>query len=199
MLHEIVIPGHGRPYVEGDNVDYGAPLAITVPDVMSGAECAALIERIEELGPADAPVTTARGFVMMPDVRNNQRVMFDDPGLARALYERIEAVLPPTVCGMTKAGVNERFRRYRYAAQQRFAPHLDGAFKRNASECSQLTFMVYLNEGFEGGQTAFLDWERAIVPRTGHALLFQHRLVHEGCPVRSGLKYVLRTDVMYRQ
>jgi hypothetical protein len=34
---------------------------------------------------------------------------------------------------------------------------------------------------------------------TGHALLFQHRLLHEGCPVRSGIKYVLRSDVMYRR
>lgn len=35
-------------------------------------------------------------------------------------------------------------------------------------------------------------------PRTGTALLFQHLLVHEGCVVRTGVKYVLRSDVMYR-
>jgi len=28
--------------------------------------------------------------------------------------------------------------------------------------------------------------------------LFQHLLVHEGCPVRSGVKYALRSDIMYR-
>jgi hypothetical protein len=28
------------------------------------------------------------------------------------------------------------------------------------------------------------------------ALLFQHQLLHEGCVVTSGVKYVLRSDVM---
>jgi prolyl 4-hydroxylase len=199
MLHEIVIPGYGRPFVEGDSLDHGAPLVFTVPDVLTGPECTRMIERIERLGPAPAPVTTARGFVMRPDIRNNQRVMFDDHELARLLYTRIERVLPPTLFGMATVGVNERFRCYRYAAIERFAPHLDGAFMRNARERSQLTLMVYLNEGFEGGNTRFLDWEREVVPRTGHALLFQHQLWHEGCVVKSGIKYVLRSDVMYRR
>ena len=36
-----------------------------------------------------------------------------------------------------------------------------------------------------------------MVPRPGMALLFQHRLLHEGCAVESGVQYVLRSDVMY--
>jgi hypothetical protein len=57
--------------------------------------------------------------------------------------------------------------------------------------------MVYLNEGFGGGTTRFHDFDIDVRPRTGHALLFQHRLLHEGCEVASGTKYVLRSDVMY--
>jgi hypothetical protein len=30
------------------------------------------------------------------------------------------------------------------------------------------------------------------------ALLFQHQLLHEGSEVTSGVKYVVRSDVMYR-
>ena len=71
-------------------------------------------------------------------------------------------------------GANERLRCYRYAPGQRFAPHHDGSFFRSDDERSLLTFMIYLNEGFEGGETALLDLERVIVPRTGMALLFQH-------------------------
>ncbi|MEQ1701420.1 MAG: hypothetical protein ABMA25_15030, partial [Ilumatobacteraceae bacterium] len=33
-------------------------------------------------------------------------------------------------------------------------------------------------------------------PKTGMALLFQHRILHEGAVVTSGTKYVLRTDVI---
>jgi hypothetical protein len=46
--------------------------------------------------------------------------------------------------------------------------------------------------------TRFHDYEIDVVPRTGMALLFQHRVWHEGCEVTSGVKYVLRSDVMYR-
>ena len=31
------------------------------------------------------------------------------------------------------------------------------------------------------------------------ALLFQHRLLHEGAEVTAGVKYVVRSDIMYRR
>ena len=62
--------------------------------------------------------------------------------------------------------------------------------------------MIYLNDGYEGGNTKFYhDDDRLkanIVPRQGMALIFDHLQLHEGAPVVSGRKYVLRTDVMYR-
>jgi hypothetical protein len=59
--------------------------------------------------------------------------------------------------------------------------------------------MAYLNDGFEGGETNFeLLHERITVsPKAGMALLFVHHLLHEGAPIRSGRKYVLRSDVMF--
>jgi hypothetical protein len=184
--------------VEGDALDHSAPLVFTVDDVLTGDECAQVIDRIESLGPTVAPITTARGFVMRPDIRNNTRVIFDDAGFAQRLFERVEAQLPRPLCGMQPVGANERFRCYRYEHEQRFAPHYDGAFVRDDSERSLLTFMVYLNEGFRGGTTTFHDFDVEVVPKTGRALFFQHFLLHEGCSVTSGVKYALRSDVMYR-
>jgi hypothetical protein len=40
---------------------------------------------------------------------------------------------------------------------------------------------------------------RAIDPKPGRALLFQHFLLHEGSAVTRGVKYVMRSDVMYRR
>ncbi len=51
--------------------------------------------------------------------------------------------------------------------------------------------------GFDGGATVFHDFGVQVTPRTGSALMFQHQLLHEGCVVQAGVKYVLRTDVMY--
>jgi hypothetical protein len=57
--------------------------------------------------------------------------------------------------------------------------------------------MMYLNDNFEGGETTFRELK--IRPRQGMALLFLHNLYHEGTQVTRGVKYVLRTDVMYRK
>jgi prolyl 4-hydroxylase len=198
MQANVVVPGNGRRYVDGDGLDLSEPLVFTIADVLARDECGALIARIEAANPTAAPITTARGFVMRPDVRNNTRVIFDDVELARRLYARIESAVPPLLAGMYSHGANERFRCYRYEPGQRFAPHYDGSFRRSEREESQLTLMVYLNEGFVGGATAFHDFGVEVVPVTGMALLFQHRVLHEGCEVVEGTKYVLRSDVMFR-
>jgi predicted 2-oxoglutarate/Fe(II)-dependent dioxygenase YbiX len=195
----VLVPGYGRSYVDGDGLDDTAPLVFTIDGVLSRSECAALIDRIETLGPTAAPITTAGGPVMRSEVRNNTRVMFDDAAFAQVLFERIAPHVPRPLCGMQPVGANERFRCYRYEVDQRFAPHYDGAFVRDEHERSLLTFMVYLNDGFRGGATDFHDFDVRVVPKTGTALLFQHLLLHEGCFVTSGVKYALRTDVMYRR
>jgi len=197
MAMQLLVPGSGRRYLDGDSLDQSAPLVFSIAGVLAAPECADMIARIEQLGPSDAPITTARGFVMRPDIRNNTRVMFDDVELAAQLFARLGGALPARLCGRRAVGVNERFRCYRYEPGQRFAPHYDGAYARSPTERSELTLMVYLNEEFTGGKTAFHHYDVEATPRTGAALLFQHQLLHEGCVVHTGVKYVLRSDVMY--
>ena len=180
-------------------VDLAKPLSFTLPGVLSSDECAALVARIEALGPTVAPVSRAEGPVLDLGTRNNARVIFDDPTLAALLFERVRTPVPGELMGMRVVGANERFRGYRYHPGQRFAPHYDGSFIRSQAERSLLTLMVYLNEGFEGGETALLDLDETVTPRTGTALLFQHPILHEGCAVTRGVKYALRSDVMYRR
>jgi hypothetical protein len=80
---------------------------------------------------------------------------------------------------------------------------MDGSVRRGEAEESRLTFMVYLSEVEEGGETNFYRTGRALQfavrPSAGKALVFDHRRLHEGAAVRKGRKYVLRTDVMYRR
>ncbi|QRN93011.1 2OG-Fe(II) oxygenase [Archangium violaceum] len=175
------------------------PFIRTMSAVLSEAECEAMRQRIESLGPAPAPITTLRGFVMRPDIRNNERVMFDDVALAAELFERVRHCVPPVLGRWRAVGTNERFRCYRYQPGQFFAPHFDGAFIRSPVERSMLTLLVYLNGDCEGGETRFLDLEREVIPARGMGLLFEHPVLHEGAVVRGGTKYVLRTDVMYQR
>jgi hypothetical protein len=170
----------------------------TVDGVLTRDECDALIERIEAAGCTPAPITTGDGFVMRPDIRNNTRVIFDDTRLAAELFARVRDRVPRVRSGRQLVGANERLRCYRYEPGQYFAPHRDGAFVRNSTERSLLTFMVYLNEDFVGGATRFYELDECVAPRVGMGLFFDHALLHEGCNVESGVKYVVRSDVMYR-
>ena len=135
------------------------------------------------------------GPVLQPEVRNNSRVIFDDPELAQHFWERTASHLPRILSGRQAIGLNERFRFYRYVPGQQFAGHVDAPFRRANGESSLLTFMIYLNDGFEGGETKFDD--AVVIPKTGMALLFRHELFHEGATVKRGCKYVLRSDVMF--
>jgi prolyl 4-hydroxylase len=165
--------------------------------------CDELIARVEAQHPAAAPITVGEGReVMRPDVRNNERVMFDDAELAARLFERTRAALPEELEGGVLIGYNERFRGYRYRPGQRFAPHFDGAYFRPdrgvRPEGSQLSILFYLNDDFADGETVLIDYDVVVQPRRGSMLAFQHAMLHEGCTVAAGTKYVLRTDAMYR-
>ncbi len=181
------------------NLDLHAPLVWTVDGVFSPSECTEAIARMEALEPEIATINARGGPVLDRGIRNNDRVIFDDIDLAARLFDRIRPHIPARLMGKEPVGVNERFRGYRYREGQRFAPHYDGSFLRSPRERSLLTFMIYLNEGFEGGETDFLELRQKISPRTGQALLFQHFLLHEGCILKRGTKYALRSDIMYRE
>lgn len=168
----------------------------TLPGLLSARECAELIAWAEGQGFDEAPVSTAGGPKMMRDVRNNTRVMCDDPARTAWLWGKLAPRLP-RVRGVEPqaVGLNERLRVYRYDPGQRFSPHFDGYFARPNGERSHLTFLVFLNDGFEGGETVFPHGR--VVPEAGTALCFVHQLLHEGAEVLAGRKYVLRSDVMY--
>lgn len=170
---------------------------------LAESECRTWIACSEQTGYETATITTARGPKLAPDTRNNDRLILDDPGLAAAWWARAQAHLPAAFGRWQACGFNERFRFYRYQPGQRFSQHRDGSFERNASESSWLTFLVYLNDQSEGGQTTFdLAGEPdilTVLPEAGTALVFPHDRLHAGTTVTSGIKYVLRTDVMYRR
>lgn len=168
----------------------------TIEGFLSADECAAYIAHGEGLGYAAASIQTQEGAVVDQDVRNNDRVILDDAALAITLYERARTLLPPTLDSRALCGLNERLRYYRYGTEQQFAWHLDGPVRTGEDDRSYLTFMIYLNDDFEGGSTDF-GWE-SVKPVRGMALIFPHHLRHRGAAVRRGIKYVLRTDVMYR-
>ena len=101
-------------YWSADNV-------ATIAGFLSAAECDDYIRLGEETGFEEAPITTSRGMMMMKDVRNNDRVMIDDPARALALYQRLSDDLAPRFQRIwTPVAFNERLRLYRYDIGQQF-------------------------------------------------------------------------------
>jgi predicted 2-oxoglutarate/Fe(II)-dependent dioxygenase YbiX len=163
------------------------------------SECDALIDSSEAMGYSEALIRArGQGEVMNKDVRDNDRVIWDDVNMAESLFERVKELLPQDIDGWKPSGLNERFRFYRYKDGQKFRPHVDGAFKRSETELSLITLLIYLNEEFEGGTTYLIGINENITPKKGMLLLFDHKILHSGMAVTEGVKYVIRTDVMYK-
>ena len=176
--------------------DFGNGI-FTVDHFFSEKECNDWIQKSEAIGYEEAKVNLGKKQVMMKGVRNNERLIYDSNTLAEELWERVKEYVPKETPFGNAIGLNERFRFYKYYPGQAFKAHQDGTYYRNMHEWSSFTFMIYLNEDMVGGETRFNH--NVIKPATGKALIFNHALVHSGSEVKEGVKYVLRTDVMYKR
>jgi predicted 2-oxoglutarate/Fe(II)-dependent dioxygenase YbiX len=171
-----------------------SPHVFTISGLLAPEECATLIALSEERGFEPAGVRTAQGQQALPLVRNNERVVVEAPAWRELVWQRLCRYPLPDVKGLRARGLPRALRFYKYTPGQRFKMHKDGPWTEDGLT-SQLTLLVYLNDGFLGGATAFR--ELSVTPQTGTALLFLHDTWHEGSAVTEGCKYVLRSDVMY--
>lgn len=167
----------------------------TIDHFISDRECDDLILFSEQKGYSEADVGLKSGAKMMKNVRDNYRLIYEDLKLSDDLWKIASAIHPFIVDGMSPLGLNKRFRFYRYDSGQRFKRHIDGRFKPNDTEESRITFMIYLNDDYTGGETRFNNV--VIQPKKGMALFFIHEQKHESTPIIEGIKYVLRSDIMY--
>lgn len=168
----------------------------TIDNFWTKHECEDFISKSELIGYEPATINTEKGQIVVEAVRNNNRVIYNDAILANKIWEQLKPFAPLKIGNSNAIGLNELFRFYKYQIGQEFKRHRDQSFIRNAIEASYFTFMIYLNDNYEGGETTFTHL--TIQPKQGMALLFFHDIEHEGSSVKQGVKYVLRTDVMYK-
>jgi hypothetical protein len=185
-------------------------------DVMSPKECRRLVEAAERIGFTHAGLAVGDDtYRVNLAARTNVRVVVDDPDTSAALWQRVRRHVDRRHEGAEVSGLNWRFRVYRYEPGQRFAPHYDVRTRLPTGE-TRFSFVVYLNDAFEGGVTRFFEEkdkssrrgqgrgrkfdnrERfALRPPVGGAVVFDHLLLHEGSVVTAGVKYAVRSDVIY--
>lgn len=173
-------------------------------NILSHEECDALIAESEDIGYEEADIQALDGPSFHKDVRNNDRIRYENEELKATLWQRIAPYAPKEFKGSRLIAVNEQMRFYRYQAGQKFDWHKDGRFTNSRAQVNQFSLLIYLNDTFEGGATSFTarntpyDFDDfSLKPVKGNAVAFYHKITHRGDKVLSGHKYILRTDIMY--
>jgi len=199
----------------------------------SGSDSAFLLKNLLSVAECDEVIAQAEGFGFLDcgyssKIRVTDRVSVMGENLGQVLFERArpflqainvadfrkrpEGVPEDLLRGLWQpAGLNPCFRACRYSPGGFFLPHYDGGFDLTDRHRSIKTFMLYLNDDFEGGPTNFYTEAQcrykkglpknrlhALRPEKGSCLVFNHCIVHDGGELMRGQKYILRTEVMYR-
>ncbi len=183
--------------------------AIILDNVFTKEECDNLIKLSEEI-PENyevAKVTYNDEQIIDTNYRNNKRWLNFDKKLADIFFEKIKSYIPIEFEGNKVSCLNERLSFLKYSYGEYFKPHEDGYYIRpDDSEMSYITVQIYLNDLKEedGGATTFIEnvyngiyKNYSVIPKAGRVLLFEHDIEHEGSILKNGLKYCIRTDVMY--
>lgn len=167
--------------------------------------CDWLIERARPRISRAKVYDTASGGGRVEGARSNSSVAFDiaqSDIVLMLLRARIVAIVNDPLARLEGSAI------LHYAPGQRFEPHFDfldpavPGYARDVAASGQrvATFLLYLNDDFEGGETEFpkLGWRWK--GRKGDALLFWNvtpagdpnaRTLHAGLPPSSGEKWLL--------
>jgi hypothetical protein len=202
----------------------GVPEAFMLHNVVSENECKQFLDVIEQIGASKTPDQPK-------ETKISECKFWRAPmDVMMPIWHRVQQYFPDTVEEEGKTWqlarsnpMNEKFRFYVYDAEWTRARHFAGAFLRNnpnstKRDMSHFTFLIYLNEGFDGGETTFYPGgtnslssatvthkEVRVNPKMGSALVFRHTGVnqplHEGSVHHSpGIKKCLiRSDIMYSE
>ena len=160
--------------------------------LFSAAECAWLASIAEPMYEPAPTVDERTGKLIMNPVRTSDTAVFpwiaENPAL-HALNRRLAAA------SGTAAEQGEPLQVLRYAPGQQYKPHID-AIPGLANQ-RILTALVYLNDGFQGGETRFLKVGLTVKGQPGDAVMFENidadgrpnaDAVHAGLPVTKGVK-----------
>ena len=116
-------------------------------------------------------------------------------------------------------GVSPLIRFMKYDGGKRLVPHYDGPYVESESASTLYSLVIYLNTNSSGGTRFYSDRQRRLpfaqrdfrdqeicvervlkefLPIAGQAILFPHRLLHDSAPLQDESKYIIRTDVIFR-
>jgi prolyl 4-hydroxylase len=128
------------------------------------------------------------------------RLEEDLPEMANILWNKVKNELPEYYSNKKLLYLNTYFRYAKYEHGMEFGLHKDGLNQDKNGNRTILTFNIFLNDEFTGGETDFFDDNGNLLlsakPKPGRSVIFDGNINHRGNKVLNGCKYLLRTDVM---
>ncbi len=179
---------------------------IVIENVLSHKECLQWISDSEKVGynPAMIRASPDGQQVLDTEMRKNDRAYIDnDIEKLSLLWDRVSPHFPDTDTDTygTPIELNSRLRFLRYGPGNYFKAHYDQNVIMPEGKVSYWTLQAYLNDDFEGGNLVFLELPGnksvKIKPKEGSVVLFDQELLHKADEVESGVKYAVRTDVIF--
>ncbi|KAH6828214.1 2-oxoglutarate and oxygenase superfamily protein [Perilla frutescens var. hirtella] len=196
---------------------------ITFQNYLTSAESKAFRDVAESIGFVHQG---SLGPTMGEAYRDNDRIAIDDPVLAGEIWGAglSNFFSDFKIRGKVAVGLNPNIRFYRYSAGQRFGRHIDESNDLGEGRRTYYTLLIYLSgapgkskakskndsssqdslDQLVGGETVFYGPRNALVaevaPTEGMALVHIHGdkcMLHEARNVTKGIKYVLRSDVVF--
>jgi prolyl 4-hydroxylase len=164
------------------------------PGLLSVGECAHVAQAAADLLAPTVVVDPRTGRQTPHPVRTSDGAVIGptrETLVVQAINRRIAAA------SATDWRQGEALTVLRYAPGQQYRAHFDTLPGTGNQRVK--TMLVYLNEGFEGGETTFPQYGLVIRPRAGDAVLFDNTLpdgsvdrrsLHTGEPVRRGVKWL---------
>ena len=185
----------------------------TIPNFLSTSECKKWIDFSEQSGGFEYTAHPATNYIAHRECYRMQENNATE--LSSLLYRRLESsgVLPrlqrelapffPKHLGYGPVGCNPNIRLYKYTKGHSFGKHVDGSNDVDGMGHTEITVLVYLSS-CRGGATRFHPGRKkksfGFDPEPGTMLLHVHGdncLEHEADEVLDGVKYVLRTDIVF--
>jgi len=171
-----------------------SPDAILFPSLFSDAECDFLIEVAHPLLQPSTVVDPVTGKLTANPVRTSDAAAFSLAAESPAIHALCVRLAKASG---TNVRQGEPLQVLRYLPGQEYRPHFDALGQ--AENQRILTFLVYLNDGYDGGGTRFMKSALTVNGRRGDALLFRNaddsgrpdpNSQHAGEPLKAGEKFI---------